>query len=79
MVIHLATSGKEIVYTITEDEVDSYTTTVDGYNVTNKIIPEEPKKPTLPKTGVATGTFLGVGTLLFVAGAALVGMRKRRS
>ncbi|MDI9589144.1 MAG: Cna B-type domain-containing protein [Acidobacteriota bacterium] len=72
-------SGKEIVYTITEDEVDGYTTTVDGYNVTNKIIPEEPKKPTLPKTGVATGTFLGVGTLLFVAGAALVGMRKRRS
>ncbi|MBQ4639437.1 MAG: Cna B-type domain-containing protein, partial [Clostridia bacterium] len=28
-------AGKEIIYTITEDAVDEYETTVDGYNVTN--------------------------------------------
>ena len=31
--------GKEIVYTITEDAVENYTTVVDGYNVTNMHIP----------------------------------------
>ena len=29
-------NGKEIVYTVTEDAVPKYTTTVDGYNITNK-------------------------------------------
>ena len=29
-------AGKEIVYSITEDEVTGYTTSVDGHNVTNK-------------------------------------------
>jgi len=32
--------GKEIVYTITEETVDGYTSKVDGYNVTNTHIPE---------------------------------------
>ena len=32
--------GKEITYTITEDEVNKYTTTISGYNVTNKYTPE---------------------------------------
>ena len=37
--------GKEIVYTITEDAVNNYTTTIDGYDITNKLI--EPEKPAL--------------------------------
>ncbi|MBQ1466032.1 MAG: Cna B-type domain-containing protein, partial [Eubacteriaceae bacterium] len=31
--------GKEIVYTITEDTVEGYTTKVDGYDVTNSYVP----------------------------------------
>ena len=31
--------GEEIVYTVTEDAVDNYTTTVDGYNITNSYTP----------------------------------------
>ncbi|MBR6425010.1 MAG: Cna B-type domain-containing protein, partial [Oscillospiraceae bacterium] len=38
-------SGKEIVYTITEDVVEGYTTTIDGFNVVNTHVPEEPPKP----------------------------------
>ena len=33
-------NGKEIIYTVTEDTVKDYTTTVDSYNVTNKHTPE---------------------------------------
>ena len=33
-------SGVEIVYTITEDPVDNYTTVINGYNVTNVYVPE---------------------------------------
>ena len=33
-------NGVEIVYTITEDAVDGYTATIDGYNVTNTYAPE---------------------------------------
>jgi hypothetical protein len=36
-------NGEEIVYTITEDAVDGYTTTIDGFNVTNSYTPEEVK------------------------------------
>ena len=32
--------GKEIVHTIVEDEVKGYTTTYDGYNITNTHVPE---------------------------------------
>lgn len=32
--------GKEIVYTIVEDDVDGYTATYDGYNITNTHVPE---------------------------------------
>lgn len=31
--------GEEIVYTVTEDAVENYTTTVDGYNITNSYTP----------------------------------------
>ena len=33
--------GTEIIYAITEDAVEGYTTTYDGYNVTNSYTPEE--------------------------------------
>ncbi|MDO4940836.1 MAG: Cna B-type domain-containing protein, partial [Erysipelotrichaceae bacterium] len=33
--------GEEIVYTITEDEVTDYTTTIDGYAITNSHTPEK--------------------------------------
>ena len=33
-------NGKEIVYTVSEKEVDGYTTTIDGYNITNTYKPE---------------------------------------
>ena len=33
-------NGVEIVYTITEDPVDNYTTVINGYNVTNVYVPE---------------------------------------
>ncbi|MBO5735831.1 MAG: Cna B-type domain-containing protein, partial [Clostridia bacterium] len=36
-------NGKEITYTITEDEVEGYTTTIDGFNVTNTYTPETVK------------------------------------
>ncbi|CDO17335.1 TQXA domain protein [Streptococcus gallolyticus] len=34
-------NGSEIVYTVTEDAVDDYTTTYDGYNITNSYTPGE--------------------------------------
>jgi|GEM_PF-6548735 len=34
-------SGKEIAYTISEDKVDGYTTTVNGYDVTNTHVPSK--------------------------------------
>ena len=33
-------NGIEIVYTVTEDEVDGYTSSVDGYDITNSYTPE---------------------------------------
>ncbi|MDQ8819763.1 Cna B-type domain-containing protein, partial [Streptococcus ruminantium] len=33
------TNGKEIVYTVTENAVDNYTTTIDGHNITNSYTP----------------------------------------
>ncbi|MCD0027789.1 Cna B-type domain-containing protein, partial [Streptococcus agalactiae] len=32
-------NGSEIVYTVTEDAVADYTTTYDGYNITNSYTP----------------------------------------
>ncbi|MFD1067289.1 Cna B-type domain-containing protein [Oceanobacillus locisalsi] len=34
-------AGEEIIYTVTEDSVDGYTTTTDGYDITNTHTPEE--------------------------------------
>ena len=51
--------GKKITYTITEDSVDGYTTTIDGFTVTNRHTPpttppskpEKPETPTTPREG----------------------------
>ncbi|MDO5048251.1 MAG: Cna B-type domain-containing protein [Actinomycetaceae bacterium] len=67
-------NGKEITYTITEDKVKGYTTKVDGYNVTNTIIPE---KPALPKTGASTGLFTGLAAALLGVGGLLVALRRK--
>ncbi|MEI3604296.1 Cna B-type domain-containing protein [Pseudogracilibacillus sp. SE30717A] len=49
-------AGKKIVYSITEDVVEGYETTINGYDITNTLIPVEPEKPSTPGTDVSTGT-----------------------
>ena len=38
-------NGQKITYTVTEDAVAGYTSTIDGYNITNTNNPTTPKKP----------------------------------
>ena len=49
-----ASDGTEISYTITENEVPEYETTVNGFNVTNVHIPEIPEPDKMIITGVKT-------------------------
>ena len=37
--------GKEIVYTVSEDEVEGYKTSINGFDITNSHIPTTPSKP----------------------------------
>lgn len=59
-------NGAKINYTILEDEVEGYTTEIDGYNVTNTVIPgdDEPKTgdhmPVVPLAGAAIAALLGM-------------------
>ncbi|MCC8142224.1 MAG: Cna B-type domain-containing protein [Lachnospiraceae bacterium] len=46
--------GAEIAYTITEDEVNSYTSEVNGYDVTNTYTPEKPTPETIDVSGSKT-------------------------
>ena len=41
-------NGQKITYTVTEDAVAGYTSTIDGYNITNTHNPTTPKKPQVP-------------------------------
>ena len=41
-------NGKKITYTVTENAVAGYTSTVDDYNITNTHNPTTPKKPQVP-------------------------------
>ncbi len=41
----LVVRGTDIVYSVTEDSVYDYTTTVDGMNIINTIIPSKPQAP----------------------------------
>ena len=42
--------GKEIIYTVSEDEVTNYETKVDGYNITNTYVKPEPETITVSGT-----------------------------
>ena len=41
-------NGQKITYTVTENAVAGYTSTIDGYNITNTHNPTTPKKPQVP-------------------------------
>ncbi|MCF0136556.1 MAG: Cna B-type domain-containing protein, partial [Lachnospiraceae bacterium] len=86
--------GKAIVYTITEDAVENYTTVItgnaaDGFVVTNTNIPElphTPGDPPLPPTGPNTGDNSNAGLWMalmmlasLAAGAAFVARKKREA
>ncbi|KIR12943.1 collagen-binding protein cbp (plasmid) [Limosilactobacillus fermentum 3872] len=43
-------NGQKITYTVTENAVAGYTSTVDGYNITNTHNPTTPKKPQVPNS-----------------------------
>ncbi|RRQ91184.1 hypothetical protein CUR52_15975 [Enterococcus faecalis] len=40
--------GKEIVYTVTENQVPDYNTEITGYDITNTYTPTTPGKPATP-------------------------------
>ena len=66
-------NGEEFVYTISEDAVAGYTSTVDGFTVTNTWM-----NPKTPSTGVG-GDWLGMaGTAISTLVLAGTGMRLRR-
>ena len=44
-------NGQKITYTVTENAVAGYTSTVDGYNITNTHNPTTPKEPQVPNNG----------------------------
>nr|WP_173477392.1 Cna B-type domain-containing protein [Lacticaseibacillus paracasei]ABA12809.1 collagen-binding A precursor protein-like [Lacticaseibacillus paracasei subsp. paracasei] len=45
-------NGQKITYTVTENAVAGYTSTVDGYNITNTHNPTTPKKPQVPNNPI---------------------------
>lgn len=44
-------NGQKITYMVTENAVAGYTSTVDGYNITNTHNPTTPKEPQVPNNG----------------------------
>ena len=46
-------NGQKITYTVTENAVAGYTSTIDGYNITNTHNPTTPKKPQVPNNPTA--------------------------
>lgn len=77
--------GEEILYTVTEDDVDGYTSAIEetaphSFLVTNtqKAVPkeepkpEEPKKPAAPQTGDHDGSLPGQRAVMMLAMAALL-------
>ncbi len=86
--------GKEIVYTIAEDEVAGYVTSIDGFNVTNTLKPttDEPTPPpsnsTPPEKTVGTPqtgdtllliSLVGILVASAVAIGALLALKRRKS
>ena len=73
--------GKEIVYSVREDEVEGYSNQAEGMNVTNRLlvdaqVKEIGKKRILPKTGQDTSTWMLILGFLTLGGA--VGLTKRQ-
>jgi len=73
--------GKEIVYSVREDEVEGYSNQVEGMNVTNRLlvdaqVKEIGKKRILPKTGQDTSIWILILGFLTLGGA--VGLTKRQ-
>ena len=73
--------GKEIIYSVREDEVEGYRNQVEGMNVTNRLlvdaqVKEIGKKRILPKTGQDTSIWMLILGFLTLGGA--VGLTKRQ-
>ena len=73
--------GKEIIYSVREDEVDGYSNQVEGMNVTNRLlvdaqVKEIGKKRILPKTGQDTSIWMLILGFLTLGG--VVGLTKRQ-
>ena len=73
--------GKEIVYSVREDEVEGYSNQAEGMNVTNRLlvdaqVKEIGKKRILPKTGQDTSIWMLILGFLTFGGA--VGLTKRQ-
>ena len=73
--------GKEIVYSVREDEVEGYSNQAEGMNVTNRLlvdaqVKEIGKKQILPKTGQDASIWMLILGFLTLGGA--VGLTKRQ-
>ena len=74
--------GKEIIYSVREDEVDGYSNQAEGMNVTNRLpvdaqVKEIGKKRILPKTGQDTSIWMLILGFLTLGGAASLTKRQR--
>jgi len=73
--------GKEIIYSVREDEVEGYSNQAEGMNVTNRLlvdaqVKEVGKKRILPKTGQDASIWMLILGFLTLGGA--VGLAKRQ-
>ncbi|AXI27395.1 collagen-binding protein [Gemella sp. ND 6198] len=68
-------NGKEVKYTIDEEDVAGYTKEINGYNLTNKLLPPPPTPP-LPKTGLTDSGLGNLGIALLAAALFIVGRKK---
>ncbi|MDD6647464.1 MAG: Cna B-type domain-containing protein [Firmicutes bacterium] len=68
-------------YTVTEDEVEGYTSSIDGYNITNEKDAEPVIPDDKPKTGDNFSIMLFAGTALaaLLAALAIIFTRRRRN
>lgn len=77
-------NGTAIVYTITEDAVEGYTATIDGYNVTNTHEVEEEDEEEVPKTGDARSDMQGnvlyaAAALMLIGLVSVISVKKREN
>ena len=74
--------GKEIIYSVREDEVEGYSNQAEGMNVTNRLlvdaqVKEIGKKRILPKTGQDTSIWMLILGFLALGGAVSLTKRQR--